>query len=396
MLQLFLEIILVLSLFFLLHSYLLFPLIINTLAKNKSLNKNVYTIEDNLPFVSIIMAVRNADYVIQEKISSICNISFPANKIEFLIGSDASTDKTNNIIKKNIKQYPNIIFTEYPERKGKVEIINELSSKAKGEILLFTDADALPIKKSIFHIIKHFKNQDISIVCGNLQNNKNRETGVAIQENLYLKSEIKLKYNEGVLWGTLIGAYGAFFAIRKNEFEPVPKNFLVDDFFISFNAIQNGKKAILEPQAIIYENISGKIQDEFKRKIRISSGNFQNLKLFAPILFSKNRLLAFSFFSHKVLRWFGPIFILLIIISSVFLAKYGVLYQVFAAFLFFSLFIPIIDNLLRKFRINISILRFITHYYHMNLGLLIGFIKYLKGINTNIWEPTNRKPEHNN
>lgn len=391
MLLLIIKIVFWTSLLALLHTYGIYPLIVNFLAKNKKLNQNIYDINDDLPFISIIMAVRNAENVIHKKIQTIYSSEYPIDKIEFLIGSDASVDQTNEIILKCIKQFPKLRFTKYTKRAGKVNIINDLSLKAEGEIFVFTDVHAIPEQNAIFHLTKHFKNQDIAVVCGNLKNRITRNKGISVQEEIYLKSEIKLKYNEGVLWGNLMGAYGAFFAILKKEFKQVPPNFLVDDFFISFNAVLNGKKAILEPKAIVHEKISGNVQHEFKRKIRISSGNFQNLQEFAYILFSKRTSLAFSFLSHKVLRWFGPIFILLTIISTAFLFNYGVFYKFVATLLFFSLISPIIDYFLRKFGFHIILLRFISHYYYMNLGLFIGLLKYIKGVKTNVWEPTNRE-----
>ena len=375
----------------LVHSYVIYPILLSYLARNKSQNQIIYEPNDDLPFISIIMAVRNAEYVIDEKIRSIYSNGYPLVKIEFLIGSDASDDKTNKLIKSLIKQFPTIKLREYSERSGKVKIINDLSLKAKGDILVFTDANAIPKKNTIFQLVKHFSNQEIAVLCSNLVNSTSSNKDISVQEDVYLKTEIKLKYNEGGLWGNLMGAYGAFFAIRKSEFKQVPKNFLVDDFFISFNAILNGKKAILEPEAVVYEQISGNIQDEFRRKVRISSGNFQNLKEFAAILFSNKLSLIFSFISHKVLRWLGPIFILLAITSVAFLFNYSIFYKFVAAILFFSLFSPIIDYLFRKFGIHIILLRFITHYYYMNLGLFIGLLKYIKGVKTNVWEPTKRE-----
>ncbi len=379
------------SVWALVHSYGIYPLFVRLFAKNKTLNHIVFEHDDDLPFVSIIMAVRNAEYIIEKKIRSILSNGYQLAKIESLIGSDASEDKTNEIISSLIKQFPTIKLTEYSERSGKIKIINDLSSKANGDILLFTDANAIPENNSILHLVKHFNNQDIVVVCANLINNTSGKRDIYIQEDVYLKNEIKLKYNEGVLWGNVMGAYGAFFAIRKREFRQVPENFLVDDFFISFNAILDGKKAILEPKAVVYEQISGDIQDEKKKKIRISSGNFQNLTEFAHIFFSKKLSLTFSFLSHKVLRWIGPIFILLIIISVAFLFTYTLFYKFVAVMLLFSLFSSIIDYLFRKFGIHIILLRFITHYYYMNLGLLIGLLKYIKGVKTNVWEPTKRK-----
>ena len=379
------------SIIALLHTYILYPFIVNIFAKNKELNKNTYSFSDKLPSVSVIMAVRNSDLVIEKKIKSIFHNDYPNHNIEFLIGSDASDDNTSKIITSCMNQFPNIKFTEYNNRVGKVHIINELSLKAKNDILIFTDAHAIPKENTIFQLVKHFKDSSIAVVCSNLLNSEVINQGVSVQEDIYLKSEIKLKYNEGILWEKLIGAYGAFFAVRNSEFEKVPDNFLVDDFFISFNVLVNGKKSILEPKAIVHEKISGNVNDEFKRKIRISTGNFQNLKKFAHILLSKDIVLSFSFFSHKVLRWFGPVFILLIIISSILLQNQSLFYQFFAVLLFFSLITPIIDYLLRKYGIHIILLRFISHYYYMNLGLFIGLLKYIKGVKTNVWEPTKRE-----
>ena len=212
MLLLILKIVFWTSAFALAHTYVIYPFIVNLLAKDKILNQNVYDINDDLPVISIIMAVRNAENVIHEKIQSIYKSEYPINKVEFLIGSDASDDKTNDIIFECIKQFPELRFTKYTKRVGKVTIINDLSLKAKGEIFLFTDVHAIPEENTIFHLIKHFKNQDIVVVCGNLKNNITGNIGVSVQEEIYLKSEIQLKYNEGVLWGNLMGAYGAFFA----------------------------------------------------------------------------------------------------------------------------------------------------------------------------------------
>ncbi len=391
MLQLIFEIIFWLSLLAIIHSYIGYPIFLYIKSKNKNIDFDAYQLHDKLPFVSIIMSVHNEEQVIKEKINSILDTNYPKYLYEIIVGSDASTDKTNSILEKFSSDENHIFLEKNNERKGKINTVNNLMHKAKGAILLLSDADIIFTKNTIFELVKYFKEEKIGLIDSNLQKQNPRKKGVAIQEKFYMNYEILIKNREGIIAGVMMGPFGGAYALRKNLYAPVPKNFLVDDFYINMKVLEKGIWCINNLKAIVYDNTSGNIQDEFKRKIRISTGNFQNLKQFSSILFSKNRLLAFSFFSHKVLRWFVPIFILLIILSTVFLLNYGLFYQVFAVMLFFSLIIPIIDYLLRKYGIHIILLRFISHYYYMNLGLFIGLLKYIKGVKTNVWEPTKRE-----
>ena len=149
--------------------------------------------------------------------------------------------------------------------------------------------------------------------------------------------------------------------------------------------------AICEKDAVVFENVAGVLYSEFKRKIRISMGNFQNLKVLYPILFQRRAGLAFSFFSHKVLRWFGPLFLIAMLFSSFFIFRKNIYYTILFIIILLSIIAPLIDYFSRKIQIHIIILRFITHFYFMNLALLIGLFKFMKGVRTNVWEPTKRE-----
>lgn len=384
------QIIFWISVFSILHTYFLFPLLVITFSKRKKDNSITFSTEE-LPDISIIMAVHNEAKIIKEKILSVLECGYPLNKLDFLIGSDASDDNTDAIIEQFSKQYSNIKFTRFKTRQGKVNIINRLEEEAQTPLLVFTDANAVFSKGSLVHLVKHFKNEEIKVVGGRLLNRKLGKEGVIFQEHSFMENEFKIKLAEGRLWGCMIGAYGAFFAIRKDAFKKVPTNFLVDDFYISLKAIEKQGKAICEGKAVVYENVPGELMVEFKRKQRIATGNFQNLKVFFPMLFSKRSGLAFSFLSHKVLRWLGPVFLILIFFSSAILSTVNMLYAILFIAMSLSLLIPIIDYFHRKSRIHVVILRFITHFYYMNAALLLGLLNYLKGVKTNVWEPTKRQ-----
>jgi cellulose synthase/poly-beta-1,6-N-acetylglucosamine synthase-like glycosyltransferase len=205
-----------------------------------------------------------------------------------------------------------------------------------------------------------------------------------------MSREIKLKYHEGRAWGTMIGAYGACYSIRNEYFSKIPEGYSVDDFYITMKVLEHGKKCILEMKALGYENVPNRLSEEFRRKIRIASGNFQNLRAFYKLLWPPFTGLAFSFFSHKVLRWLGPFFLLLILISNCVLAFYHPFYRILLIIQGGLIISPFIDFLLRKIGLHIVILRFITHFYSMNLALLAGFLKFIKGTETNVWQPTRR------
>jgi hypothetical protein len=198
------------------------------------------------------------------------------------------------------------------------------------------------------------------------------------------------KYREGVIWGTMIGAFGGIYAMRKKLYAPVPPNFIVDDFFLTMQVLEKKKQAINELQAVCYEDVSNKLSEEFRRKVRISSGNFQNLSRFAGLLFPPTSGLAFSFLSHKVLRWLGPLFIVFTELSAIALGVYVFEYRVLAAFGAATFLLPLIDWVLQKLGAHISVLRFITHFYSMNLALFLGLIRYFRGIKTDVWTPTQR------
>jgi cellulose synthase/poly-beta-1,6-N-acetylglucosamine synthase-like glycosyltransferase len=388
--MLIIELLFWISIFALVHSYLIFPITIAIFARYKKNNLYVYTEIDEWPTITIIMAVRNAEKILEKKIKSIYASNYPPQKISLLVGSDASDDSTNQIIEGLAKQFSSIQFYAFVARTGKVEIINFLARQAQTAILVFTDAYAVFEQGSLKQLVKHFKNPDIHVVGGKMKGDVSLSGNVSVQELSYFETEYKIKYAEGKLWGCMMGAFGAFYAVRRNNWHPVPDNFLNDDFYISIKAIETRGKAIFEPEAIVCQNVSGNPKEEFRRKIRIATGNFQNFKAISPLLFQKKFGFVFSLLSHKILRWFGPIFLLIAFFCLFTLFYKNLTYHILFIIMLLSLLIPITDFLLEKIRIHVVHLRFIKHFYFMNIALLIGMFRFMKGVKSNVWEPTKR------
>lgn len=387
--QILLEIIFWICLTFILHTYLFYHLSIRIFARNKKGNTKIFKIEDEIPFVSILIAAHNEETVISDKILSIVNSSFPETKIEVLVGSDCSTDKTNTIIEQLIKEYACISIVKFENRTGKIGVINSLIEKAKYDLVLLTDANVMFDKQSIFELVKHFKNEEIGLVDSKMINIGIKKDGISLQEKTYISTEVSSKNAESLLWGTMMGPFGGCFALRKKLWEKIPSHFLVDDFFINMLVLQKGFKSINEPNAIVFEDVSNDLNDEFRRKIRISSGNFQNLFHYKHLLFDFSWI-AFSFFSHKVLRWLTPFFILSIISILPFIIANHSFYFYFLIGIIFCFSLVSIDFLLKSLKVNIKLLRFLTHFTLMNVALFIGFLNYINGVKSSIWEPTRR------
>ncbi|MFN5704238.1 MAG: glycosyltransferase [bacterium] len=384
-----LQILFILSAYLIIHTYVLFPYILKIIASSKTQNNLIFERTDELPRVSILLAVYNEEQVIEQKILSTFNTNYPADKIEFLIGSDASNDNTNDIIKSFINKYP-IKLIEFEGRSGKSGIINKLTELASSDIFIMTDANVFFQEDTIYQLVKHYKNETIAQVGGNIINVQYKKDGISFQEKSYLSRENLIKYQEGIIWGTMIGTFGGCYSIRSNAYGKVPDNFLVDDFYISMYVLEKGLQSINELNALCVEDVSNKIEEEFRRKVRISAGNFQNLNRFKGLLWPLYTGLAFSFLSHKVLRWIGPILLIIAFISSAILSMQSnyYLYLLLIQILVYST--PIIDKILKLLSIHIKSLRFANYLIMMNLALLKGMIWYFKGIKSSVWQPTQR------
>lgn len=389
--------------FCLFHSYLLYPIIVKIAASGKSNNQTIYAPQPaELPTISFIMSLYNEDTVIEEKLKSLLAIDYPVSKLSIYIGSDCSDDDTNGIVNYYAELHANIQFFPFQERRGKPSVINDLIETAKAmqadqsnHILIISDANVMLEPPTIYELVKHFKNQEIVLVDSNIQNQRlaGLGEGIAASERSYISREVGIKHLEGIAWGRMIGPLGGCYAVRATHFEKVPPNNLVDDFYIAMKAFEKGGLAINELAAICYEEVPNDMSIEFRRKSRISAGNFTNLGLFKHLLWPPTSSLGFVFLSHKVLRWFGPFFILIAYACCFAVAFWGqnIFYQILFLLMNIGLFaVPILDNICKRLNINIKILRYITYFNAMNLALFSGFFKYLKGNQNGIWQRTKR------
>jgi cellulose synthase/poly-beta-1,6-N-acetylglucosamine synthase-like glycosyltransferase len=359
-------------------------------SMNVPRTKNNYTSIIDWPSVTIVFSVFNEEKVIRRKLESLLNSDYPKDKLQILIGSDNSTDQTHQIIEEFISQNSNITLVKKETRNGKLKIINEIVDMTTTEHLVFTDANVffepMTIKALVFNLIA----KDAKMVCGNILKFSPKNQGISGQEIFYMNFENQLKYYESLKYGFCVGVEGGCYAILKNSFVKVPDGFLMDDFFITLDVIEKNGKVLFEPDAVCYEDVNDAPMIEFKRKIRISLGNFRNLKFYKHLLTPIYKGFGFAFFSHKVLRWFTPFALVFSFILS-YVISVSFPFFILVSFTYTLLIIlPALTIYLEKIKLKLPIINSLGHFILMNFALLLGYLKFISASNESAWDPPKR------
>jgi cellulose synthase/poly-beta-1,6-N-acetylglucosamine synthase-like glycosyltransferase len=338
------------------------------------------------------MPVHNEEKVIRQKILNLLASDYPSDLLEVIIGSDSSDDGTDSIICEYAEADSRIIYFRSEIRIGKASMLNELARMAKGEILMVTDANVMPSPETISLLASEFIKPATGLCDAAVRSSGTADTagtGITLQENFYSRFESALKRAEGEAWGSMTGPYGGFYAVRKSLFDSLPHNILVDDLFVGLSVLKKGYTAYNVPEAVVTEDTPPGIASQFRRRVRIAAGSFQNLYHYGPFP-GRSYQASFSFFSHKVLRWFSPLFITLVFMTTVILSAHSVFYFCLLSVLFIFILLPAIDMVLGLLGMTLTPLRFATQFLLMNVALAAGMFRSIRGIKKGIWEPTKR------
>jgi len=307
---------------FILYTYLIYPFLVNLLAA--LFQRKTQVAESDFPLVSMVVPAYNEEEVLEDKIDNCLAIDYPGEQIEFLFGSDGSSDGTNRILQS--LDHPRIRPFLFPNREGKSSVLNKLIPEVEGSIVILSDANSIYHPGAVKRLVSYFGDPSIGGVCGRLDlvNISGKPGGEG--EGLYWRFENSIKKAECTLH-SLISANGAIFAVRKDLFDPLPtKHILNDDFEITLQILHKHKRVIYDPLAVATESTAPDMEGEFTRKIRISSLNFNAIPSILPLLHPQYGFTALFLFSHKILRWMVPFFGLGILVSNFFLLNQGGIY----------------------------------------------------------------------
>lgn len=386
-------IILILWLMLLLYTYLIYPLFLWLLSKNyPSLPYIQFLSNDTLPEVHIIIPVHNEAEIIFRKLMSIYDSNFQHSKIHVYVGLDNCSDQSLAEVQK-FKDLCllDLQYINNKERCGKPQTLNLIieSFQLKSGILIFSDANVLLTPDTIPGLITYFKDPQVGLVDARFKVSKDIYSHEL--EGDYVSFEQNIKYWESLIFGAMQGPFGGCFAIKASLFHPIPANFLVDDFFIAMQVMQKGYKAIVNPDAMVIEEVHTDWSEEFRRKKRIATGNFQNLSYYKHVFRKPFTPLVFCFLSHKVIRWMIPLIsfplFLLMLVEIVFIWKLPTLAIIMITIIILAFCVFYISH---KLNLQSKTLQRFGYFLYINVALVAGFFNYLKGVQSNVWEPTKR------
>jgi len=315
-------------------------------------------------------------------VANCSDLDYPEDKLEVLIGSDGSSDRTAAIARTST--HCNIAVTEFSERRGKPAVLNDLVAMANGEILVFSDANTMYEPHAIRRLVRHFADPLVGGVCGHLALLP-RRAGAAAHEGLYWRYENWLKSLESRA-GSVVGANGAIYAIRRSGYQPLPLARLVpDDFLIPIRVLEQGYRFIYEPDAVATELTSTTAKGEFLRKARIGASDFNVLPELLPLLNPRSGLIAFMLLSHKVIRWLVPILALVALATNLWLLRWPLMRLALAIQVCFYL-VAAIGFVSERVGLNVGLLTVPCYLVSANTALLSGLWRSLSGSQPATWQ----------
>jgi cellulose synthase/poly-beta-1,6-N-acetylglucosamine synthase-like glycosyltransferase len=377
------------------YTYLGYGLVIWTAAKLKRNCKPPSKFsQGDLPSVSfVVCAFNEADYIAQ-KIENSISLHYPKERLHFFFVTDGSNDETPFLV----QQFPfpaDIQWTHLhqPERRGKIAAFQRAMQQINTEMVVSTDANTLVNPEGLLLLIQHFSDPKVGVVAGEKRISMDeKDNASSAGEGIYWKYESWLKKLDAQVY-SVIGAAGELFAFRREAYEEVPADTLVEDFYLTMRMAEKGWRLAYEPHAYAVEKSSASVAEEMKRKVRIAAGGLQAVARLSGLLnIFKHGILSFQYISHRVLRWtLAPLFLPLIFLSNVALVRNGIPgYSLFLMLQCLFYAAAALGWMLETKKVKIKAF-FVPYYFClMNWAMYAGFIRLIQGKQSVVWEKAKR------
>lgn len=339
------------------------------------------------PAISILIAACNEEANIRQKLEQTLNLDYPAEKMEVLVLSDGSQDRTDEIVASFADARVRLV--RIPERRGKTNAQNEGVKHACGEVLVFSDATTIYHPHALQYLATNYQDLSVGAVSGRYEyfdRNDNSPTGMGTIAFWNYENSIKIRQSR---INTLTGCCGCIYSVRKSAYTPLAPD-VISDLVQPLWVIQKGYRVVFEDRALAYEQTTESTAEEFAMRVRVITRGMRGL-LSVPELLKPWRYpwIAFQLFSHKILRWMVPIFLLLLLASNVALMRQPyfrsllVLQLSFYALAVLQALVPIH----RRWKPLGIPLYFCT----LNAAAMLGVIDLLRGKKHVIWQPIRNK-----
>ena len=350
--------------------------------------RRVRRIDDALPRVSLIICAYNEESVIEQKLRNSLALDYPRELLEIHVASDGSSDRTNSIVAGYASQG---IILEAFTRTGKTGMQNAMARKARGEILVFSDANADYRPDAIRKLVRNFADPAVGGVCGQLNYTVAGE-GAGTSEDMYWRYEKFMKVRESEL-SSIVGANGSIYAVRKSDYVEIDPG-LISDLVEPLAIVRAGKRMVYEPDAVSTEEGSTNYGAEFRRKVRILTRSIRGL-LSMSALFNPFRYGVFSLqlTLHKLLRFLTPVFLIsgaLALVALGLLGHYRWLSGAAIAGTLLSVLVVTRDIQLKP-RLLARLCHVYYYYLMANYALVLAWLNIARGNRMTLWVPERPK-----
>lgn len=357
-----------------LHPFIFYPLSLHLMKKHFL---RPIAAGDAPKSYAICVCAYNESSIIREKAQNLMALKKALPGLEVFIYVDCASDDTAKILEEYKDEFDVTVATE---RHGKTYGMNLLVSKATADVVIFSDANVMLDIGSVTNLDRYFSDPEVGCVCGHLKYVNGASSETAENGSLYWKLEEWVKQMESDT-GSIMGADGSIFAIRRDLHVPPPAD-MIDDMYVSFQILLAGKRIVRAPDVIAYEESVTIAREEFKRKVRIACQAFNIHRALWPRLKELPALDLYKYVSHKLLRWFTIVWL----VAGV-TAFELMLVSADLGGLAFGLLILGLVALAAGFLIRIPVLSQIVDILYAFLGVGVGVWKSYSGERFQTWAP---------
>jgi cellulose synthase/poly-beta-1,6-N-acetylglucosamine synthase-like glycosyltransferase len=365
----------------LVYTYIGYPLFVYLVSRifPKSIAK-----KDFEPQVTCLITAYNEEKAIRSKLENTLQIEYPTDKLEILVASDGSTDRTDEIVREFADR--GVRLFHQAGRKGKTYTQNKAVEEARGEIILFSDATTDYQPNVLREILPNFADQTVGCVAGKLIYIDKSDSDVGKGAKRYWNYETFIKESESRAC-SLIGASGCLYAVRKSAYQPMYAE-ACSDFLICTVLYRQGLRSVYEANAVCIEETNDQSDKEMKMRVRVISQTFtdlwRNRGMLNPL---RSGFYAVELVSHKVFRYAVPLFLVLLFLSSAYLAISNWLFLIVLVLQIMFYALAVVVWFLEKAGMRLGFLAIPLYFVLTNFASLVGFYKFLSGERYATWEP---------
>lgn len=361
------------------YTYIGYSLIILLLAG--LVNRPVRRAEIEPP-VTFLITAYNEEKNIQHKLENVLSLDYPREKLDIVVASDGSTDRTDEIVREYGSKGVRLLRVE--GRVGKTETQNRAVREARGEIVIFSDATTDYDRNAIRRIVRNYADPVVGAVSGRYEYYNPTGAPIGIGNILFWKYENLIKRSQTRV-RTITGCCGCIYSVRSSLYEPLPPD-IISDLVEPLKILEKGYRIVFEPEAIAYEETTEKSREEFRMRIRVISRGMYGLlymkRLFNPL---RHGFVSFQLISHKLLRWLVPLFM-----AVIFAANLALLGRPFynGTFVAQAVFYAMAAAGWIGERMNLKVKLFSIPLYFstVNIASVISLVKTLRGYKAVTWE----------